>query len=165
MTKNLEKQLSHLAQLLQDAQNPKIVWEEMQILGEHAFDLQDEIMDNLDAAEEKETDITTVQQLFETREYVWDMMNQIALLEAQLKEKTFPDGKGETEYNKTAQKQKKQGCCCGHHQGTHCCSHQDESHECHCAHEHGDKKCCSGKGKKTSCAQKSTVKKTCSRKK
>ena len=81
------KKVEALNHLNEQAHNPKILWEEMQILGNQAFDLQDKIMLALDKAEETEVDISAVQQLFETREYVWDLMNQIALLEAHLKQR------------------------------------------------------------------------------
>lgn len=126
MTHTLTHQIEHLEELLETAQNPKILWEEMQILGGQAFDLQDKIMLALDRAEETETDIAAVQQLFETREYVWDLMNQIALLEAHLKEKTFPNGQGE----------KKAACSCHEHK-------DGKKHSCHCAHEHKGEACCS----------------------
>ncbi len=155
MTQSLKKQLTHLNKLLETSQNPKIVWEEMQILAANAFDLQDQIMAELDTAEQSETDIAAVQQLFETREYVWDIMNQIALAEAHLKEKTFPNGKGEKAHQSAAKTQK--GCCCGHHH-----THEQTGG---CAHHHTEKECCcSSKGTKSKCAQKSGATKKCCRK-
>ena len=153
MTHTLTHQIEHLEELLETAQNPKILWEEMQILGGQAFDLQDKIMLALDRAEETETDIAAVQQLFETREYVWDLMNQIALLEAHLKEKTFPNGQGE----------KKAACSCHEHKdgkkhSCHC-AHNHKEASCHCAHEHKGEACCSTQTgrKKCTCQSKKTA--------
>jgi len=150
MTHTLTNQINHLEELLKTAKNPKILWEEMQILGNQAFDLQDKIMLALDKAEETEVDISAVQQLFETREYVWDLMNQIALLEAHLKEKTFSNDKGE----------KKISCSC-HGQK------EEEKHSCCCSHGHKDKTCCSRKTgrKKCSCQNKKSAEKKCAPKK
>lgn len=161
MTHTLTHQIEHLEELLETAQNPKILWEEMQILGNQAFDLQDKIMLALDKAEETETDIAAVQQLFETREYVWDLMNQIALSEARLKEKTFPNGKGEkkTTCSCHGQKEGKKHSCC--------CSHEHKEENCCCTHKHKGEACCSAKTgrKKCSCQnKKSAEKKTAPRK-
>ena len=137
MIHTLTHQIKHLEKLLETDQNPKIIWEEMQNLGNQAFDLQDQIMLALDQAEETETDIQSVQQLFEAREYVWDLMNQIALLEAHLKDKTFPNGKGEKEHtccHHNAEKKKGDACHCNHthKEGHTCSSHSENKQGCCC---------------------------------
>ncbi len=121
----LAHHLHHLEEMVELAENPKLLWEEMQILGKKAFTLQEEMEELLNALEIETKEISAIQTLFETREKMWDMMNQLAAAELKLKEKTL---------TKSAQKEHK--CCCHHKHGEQCCH---EEHKCTC--HKGGKKC------------------------
>lgn len=123
----ITKKVNHLSKILENTNEPKILWEEMKILSGKAFDLQDEINDALTKLEETETDLIKLQSVFDTREMVWDMIAKIAIREMEVKEKATKGRKNATE-KKPAKREK---CCCGH---TH-----DDKHDCEC---HGDD--CSG---------------------
>ena len=118
----LAHHLHHLEEMLELANDPKLLWEEMQILGKKAFTLQEKMEAELNALEEELKEVSAVQTIFETREKMWDIMNQLAVAELKLKEKTL---------KKSPQK---------------CCSEKGE-HKCCCQHEHGEE-CCQKKGKK-----------------
>ena len=122
----LAHHLHHLEEMLEIANDPKLLWEEMQILGKKAFTLQEKMEQELNELEEELKEVSAVQTIFETREKMWDIMNQLAVAELKLKEKTL---------RKPAKK-----CC-----------HTKEEHKC-CCHEHGDK--CSCKKGKQSCKKK-----------
>lgn len=119
----LAHHLHHLEELLEVAENPKLLWEEMQILGKKAFDLQEKIEAEINELEKELKEVSAIQTVFETREKMWDIMSQLAMAELKLKEKTL---------TKTTKK-----CCC----------HKEEHHEGCCCHQ-GEHKCCSEKGKK-----------------
>ena len=133
MTKfeEITKKVNHLNKILENAIEPKILWEEMKILSAKAFDLQDEINDALVKLEETETDLIKLQSVFDTREMMWDMIAKIATRELEIKEKTTTGRKNATE--KTPARRKK--CCCGHtHDDKHDCCHSDK-HTCDCSEE------------------------------
>ncbi len=118
----LAHQLHHLEEMVELVNDPKLLWEEMQILGKKAFTLQEKMEKLLNVLEKETEEVSAVQTLFETRERMWDIMNQLAVAELKLKEKTLTK------------------------KGKKCCS-QKEEHKCCCHHEHSDK-CCQKKGKK-----------------
>ena len=122
----LAHHLHHLEEMLELANDPKLLWEEMQILGKKAFTLQEKMETELNELEEELKEVSAIQTLFETREKMWDIMNQLAVAELKLKEKTL---------TKPAKK-----CC-----------HGKTEHKC-CCHEHEDK--CSCKKGKKSCKKK-----------
>ncbi len=145
MQKEIENKLSKLSHLLETAQKPKILWEEIQIVSDHAFTLQDELTLLLDEAEESETDIQEIQDIFAAREAIWDAVSQIAKIEMQLKEKTFtkqPAEKNKKGCCRNKKKETKSHTCChthedsGHH---HCCGKHNHTseHSC-CCHSHED---------------------------
>ena len=138
MTKFAEitKKVTHLNKILENSNEPKILWEEMKILSGKAFDLQDEINAALNELEESETDLTKLQSVFDTREMVWDMIAKIATREMQVKEKATKGRKNAIE--KTPVKREK--CCCHHHEDETNCCHAD-SHTCDC-HAEGKNYCC-----------------------
>ena len=129
----LAHHLHHLQEMLELAQNPKLLWEEMQILGKKAFALQQEMEEELNELETELEEISAIQTLFETREKMWDIMNELALVELKLKEKTLT--KASSQKSLSAK----------------------EDHHC-CCHEHGEK-CCGKKGKCTSKNKGTTCKK------
>lgn len=88
-THEIAHKLHKLNHLFENAQNDKILWEEMQILSKSAFDLQDELLQLLDKHEKTEKDLIKLQAVFDARELVWDLINKIALREVEVKEKTF----------------------------------------------------------------------------
>lgn len=95
--------LQHLNKLLETANNPKILWEEMQIVSGKAFDLQEQIMAILDEEEKTEKNIARLQAVFEARELTWDIVAKIAERELEIKEKTHTK-KGKTDTPKTSKK-------------------------------------------------------------
>ncbi len=121
---DLTDHIHQLKLLLKTAKDPKLLWEEMQILGKKAFNLQEKIEKELKELEQSAKEITAVQMIYETRESMWDIMNQIATKELELKNKPHPATMPEHH------------CCC-HHHGEGCCCHEEKS----------QKKCCC-KGKK-----------------
>ncbi len=132
MKTETSEKLSRLNQLAKTAQNPKILIEEMRIVSNEAFQIQEKLMQELDEAEAIETNIEAVQELFEVRELVWDTINQIALREKDVKEHT----QSREAFEKHQKEQKKhahESCCCGHH-------HEEDTHEC-CGHHH-NQTCC-----------------------
>ena len=122
----LAHHLHHLEEMLELANDPKLLWEEMQILGKKAFTLQEKMEAELNELEEELKEVSAIQTIFETREKMWDIMNQLAVAELKLKEKTL---------TKSDKK-----CC-----------HEKAEHTC-CCHEHEDK--CSCKKGKKSCKKK-----------
>jgi len=135
MTKetDLAHHIHNLKMMVDVANDPKLLWEEMQILGKKAFKLQEKMDNLLNELEEEATEITSIQMLSDTREMMWDLMNQLATRELELKEKPHPK-------------------CCSHEH--HCCCHEhaEEHHSC-CCHGHKEHQCsqknkCTKKGKK-----------------
>lgn len=116
------KKIETLNHLNEQAHNPKILWEEMKIVSDKSFKLQEEILELIQKAEETETDIAVLQQLFSTREIVWDLIDDIAAQELFIKEKTH-----------TPQKKK----CCRKKNEEKCSCEKDDNHTCET-----EKKCC-----------------------
>lgn len=148
MQEEIKNHLIKLNNLLETAQNPKILLEEMQILSDKAFILQDELNVLLDKAEQAETDISELQQIFATREVVWDAITGIAKREMEVKEKSFKNHatKPQDDLVKTTHSH----CSCSHHaeKEHHCCHNHTEEHHCCCHHEEEKapkKSCCKGK--------------------
>ncbi|MBR6231781.1 MAG: hypothetical protein IKQ99_01625 [Alphaproteobacteria bacterium] len=128
----LAHHLHHLEEMLELTNDPKLLWEEMQILGKKAFALQEKMEAELNDLENELKEVSAVQTIFETREKMWDIMNQLAMAELKLKEKTL---------TKSPKK-----CCCKKEEHKCCCHHKE--HEKHC-----EKKCACKKGK-TKCKKK-----------
>lgn len=144
MNKNLNKYIKQLTILSEQSQNKKILLEEMHLISQKAFALQDKIMGELDLIEATETDITKIQAAFAARESIWDIMTGLMQRELELKEKTY--------HKETAEERKKrheeimndeqgQGCCGSHN---HCCckNHNGHSDSCENKPEKPKKKCC-----------------------
>ena len=162
MEQNIDQKLNRLSHLAETAENPKILLEEIRLVSAEAFQLQDDLMALLDEAEKVETDIETVQTLFETRESVWDVINKIALREKEIKESHA--SREAFKKHQAQEKGKKQAsdCHCEHHDdtevhanGCHCGhhgEHEEHTHECCCRHhgEHEEQahECCCGHHKK-----------------
>lgn len=133
MEKTLQDLTRQLLALAQSAADERVLPQEMVLIQEKAFEVQEKMMAELEQAEEKANDIRSIQDIFQIREDVWDIMNNLAIREAEVKAKF-----GLKEEVKPA----KHHCCCGHH-------HEDE-HECCCKNKKTTKtKCCSKKEKKT----------------
>lgn len=118
----MEKMIHQLEHLLQEAQNPKLLWEEMQIVSKKAFDLQDKIMAELERIEKNEQDIERVQALFDLRENVWDIMTQIATRELAVKEKT---------HHPKSPSRHEAGCMCHNPENSKKTEHSACCHHCH----------------------------------
>lgn len=168
MQQIIEEKLYQLNQLNETAHNKKILLEEMRIVSEKAFDLQEEIMSLLDAAELTERDVEAMRELFDTREAVWNTMNEIALRELEVKEKSYQK---QTGYCRTDSSIKKCHCSdketnkdvchcstdctcdnnCHCHDGDRCsdiCTCENDSHCSHCK-EDATAKCCSDNKEET----------------
>lgn len=120
MQQIIEEKLYQLNKLNETAHNKKILLEEMRIVSQKAFDLQEEIMSLLDAAELTERDVEAMRELFDTREVVWNTMNEIALRELEIKEKSYH----------------KQSSCCHSNKATgncHCSGNKTSSETCRCS--------------------------------
>lgn len=141
MAPDISHLIEHLEQLLKDAENPKILWEEMQLISKKAFELQEEILSILDARENTETDVARLQAVFDKREQVWDIMNRLAVLELTLKEKTFKKG-GKIKKTGSQNHSEQKACSCTH---AHCHCQQEE--DTHTPPEHKHCCCCEGKKK------------------
>ena len=138
---DLNKDIQKLTHLVEQSKNKKLLWEEMQIISEKAFDLQDKIMAELDRTEALEKDIVKVQAAFNARESIWELMSQITERELELKTKAhhketpFERAKRHKEVMADVHKE----CACGHHHGG-----------CGCHHHAAE--CCHGEKKKGKCA-------------
>ncbi|MBR3913182.1 MAG: hypothetical protein IKJ28_03005 [Alphaproteobacteria bacterium] len=117
MQQIIEEKLYQLNKLNETAHNKKILLEEMRIVSEKAFDLQEEIMSLLDVAELTERDVEAMRELFDTREAVWNTMNEIALRELEVKEKSY-------------------------HKQTNCCRTDSTTKKCHCSDKESNKDAC-----------------------
>ena len=129
---NITQKLNQLAKLHENAQEKKILWEEMKILSAKAFDLQDEIIKSLDQLEQTETDLVKLQSVFDTREMVWDIIAKIAMRELEVKEKTTKGHKNAHEKMPAKQTIKQHTCCCHDHT----CDCDKHSHDCCCDTKH-----------------------------
>ena len=149
MEKTLQDLTRQLLALAQSAADERVLPQEMVLIQEKAFEVQEKMMAELEQAEEKANDIRSIQNIFQIREDVWDIMNNLAIREAEVKAKF-----GLKEEVKPA----KHHCCCHHH--------HEEKHECCCGHHHEDEHECCCKNKKTTktkcCSKKE--KKTCRKK-
>lgn len=125
MIGEITKKMEILNKLKETANNPKILWEEMKIVADKSFKLQEDILDLIKQAEETEQNVAALQSLFETREMVWDIIEEITELEIKSKEKAH------TKKSKCASKK---DSCCKHNN----CEEKPES-ECTghcCCHKH-----------------------------
>ena len=136
MQNTLNKNIQKLTKLVEQSQNKRLLWEEMQLISAKAFELQDAIMAELDKAEASETDIVKVQAAFTARESIWNLMTQITGREQELKEKAHhketPAERAKRHKEVMADAHKHEHCCCGHHHEDACGCHH---HKC------GGKKC------------------------
>ncbi len=166
----IEEKLSRLAELAETAQNKKILIEEMRLVSAKAFELQDELMSLLDAQELVEKEFDAIQELFDIREAVWDIVNKIALRELDVKEKslskeTYQSMKAEAKEHHCCGEHAHDGECCGEHaHDGECCGGHAHDGECCGGHAHDGECCgghahdgeCCGKKKKGGCCRKKT---------
>ena len=101
----------------------------MKLVQEKAFAVQEEMMQLLEQQEQATNDIKTIQDIYQIREDVWDIMNTLAIRETEIKAKFGIKGESP----------KAEHTCCHHHDDHECCC--DHHHKGECCHEH-DKKCC-----------------------
>lgn len=142
MKSEMEQKLDYLNKLLKTAQNPKILLEEMRLVSEKAFDLQDELMQILNKIEETETNINTIQNAFSTRETVWDLVNKIALREKELIDSHSSRSAFKAHQKERSKSQKENAssneCVCNHNGTDKSCEHDADcschSHQCSCCH-------------------------------
>ena len=142
MPNTLNVLIQKLTKLTEQSRNKKLLWEEMQLISQKSFELQEKIMDELDKIEALETDIIKVQSAFATRESIWDLMRQITDREQELKEKTYhketPTERAKRHKEVMADAHEHH-CCCGHHHHDECCEHKASKK---CAKSNGKKHCC-----------------------
>ncbi len=131
MQKQLEEKTAQLIHLSLAAQNKKILPEECVVISNQAFQLENEILTLIDAAEEKETDIKTVRLLYDLRENVWDIVGKITAREEEIKAKSL--NKDTYRENKEAFQAETEHGCCHHHGECHCGEIQETTHISHCA--------------------------------
>ena len=123
MQKQLEEKLTELIHLSQTAQNKKILPEECVIVTNQAFQLENEILTLIEAEEATESDIKSVQMLYDLRENVWDIVGKITAREEEVKEKSL--NKETYRENKEAfRAEKEQEHCCHHHHAGCCCGEE-----------------------------------------
>ena len=140
MDKKLQDLTRQLLALSKSAAEAKVLPQEMQIIQEKAFKVQEDMMELLQHEEETTNDIREIQNIFQIREDVWDIMNTLAVREAEVKAKFGIKGESP----------KAEHTCCHHHDGEKCCcGHHHNDEEC-CHHDH--KKCC--KKEKKTCPKK-----------
>lgn len=132
----ITEKVNKLNRLLENANKPKILWEEIKIVSDKAFDLQDEIIMDLDKLEKQEKDLIKLQSVFDTREIVWDLMAKIASRELVIKEKTTKNHENAHE---------KHACGCGHHDDGCCHGHSHDEDNCGCGCDEDDCGCGHGK--------------------
>ncbi len=134
MQKQLEEKLTELIHLSQTAQNKKILPEECVIVTNQAFQLENEILTLIEAEEAAETDIKSIQMLYDLRENVWDIVGKITAREEEVKAKAhIKETYRENKEAFRAEKEQEQCCCHHHHAG--CCCGEEKSHAhqpCHC---------------------------------
>ena len=133
MEKTLQDLTRQLLALSKSAAEDKVLPQEMQLIQEKAFKVQEEMMELLTEQEATTSDIREVQNIFQIREDVWDIMNNLAIREAEVKAKFGIKGESP----------KAEHTCCHHH-------HHDG--ECCCGHHHEEKTCC--KKEKKTCRKK-----------
>jgi len=133
MEKTLQDLTRQLLALSKSAAEDKVLPQEMQLIQEKAFRVQEEMMELLTEQEATTSDIREVQNIFQIREDVWDIMNNLAIREAEVKAKFGIKGESP----------KAEHTCCHHH-------HHDG--KCCCSHHHEEKKC--GKKEKKTCHKK-----------
>ena len=133
MDKTLQDLTRQLLALSKSAAEEKVLPQEMQLIQEKAFKVQEEMMELLQQQEETTNDIREIQNIFQIREDVWDIMNTLAIRETEIKAKFGIKGESP----------KAEHTCCHHH-------HHDG--ECCCGHHHEGKKCC--KKEKKTCRKK-----------
>lgn len=135
MKNTLNAQIAQLTKLVEQSQNKRLLWEEMQLISQKAFELQDKIMAELDKTEALETDVVKVQAAFSARESIWDLMDQITTREQELKARTHhreTPAEREKRHREVMAEATKHTCCCGHHaHGDNCCGDHPENCCCH----------------------------------
>lgn len=84
---SFEENVQQLIKLSAEIQKPRLGAEKIKTLSRQAFAIQDEIMAQLQEKEDQETDIVLIQNIFKTRELVWDIMKKIEMAELAVLEK------------------------------------------------------------------------------
>ena len=130
MDRTIQDLTRQLLALSKSAAEEKVLPQEMQLIQQKAFEVQEQMMQLLDEQEKETQDIHTIQDIFQIREDVWDIMKNLAIREAEVKAKFGIKGESP---------KAEHSCCCGHHH---------KKGECCCGHHHDEKKCCQ-KEKKT----------------
>ena len=129
MNKTLQDLTRQLLALSKSAANEKVLPQEINLIQEKAFKVQEEMMELLQTQEENTSDIHEIQNIFQIREDVWDIMNTLAVREAEIKAKFGIKGEKPKAEHTCCHHHHKEECCCGHHHKEKCC--QKEKRSCH----------------------------------
>lgn len=127
MNKTLQDLTRQLLALSKSAADEKVLPQEMKIIGQKAFEIQEQMMRLLEEEEQKTNDIHAIQNIFQIREDVWDIMNTLAIREAEIKAKFGIKGETPAAEHKCCHHHHGDECCCGHHHRDECCHKHDKS--------------------------------------
>lgn len=133
MDKTIQDLTRQLLALSKSAAEEKVLPQEMQLIQQKAFEVQEQMMTLLEKEEKTTNDIRAIQNIFQIREDVWDIMNNLAIREAEVKAKFGIKGESPKAEHSCHHHHEK-GCCCEQH------------HNPKCQHE-GKKKCCKKEGR------------------
>lgn len=139
MDRTLQDLTRQLLALSKSAADEKVLPQEMRLIGQKAFEIQEQMMHLLEKEEENIKDVRAIQNIFQIREDVWDIMNNLAIRETEIKAKFGIKGESP----------KAEHTCCHHHHDDKCCCKHHSKEKC-CKKE--NKKCC--KKEKKSCRKK-----------
>ena len=116
MDKTIQDLTKRLLALSKSAAEEKVLPQEMQLIQQKAFEVQEQMMTLLEQEEKNTKDIRTIQNIFQIREDVWDIMNNLAIRETDVKAKFGIKGESpKAEHTCTCHHHNKSGCCCEHH--------------------------------------------------
>ena len=121
MVKTLQDLTRQLLALSRSAADDKVLPQEMQIIQEKAFAVQEEMMQLLEQQEQNTNDIREIQNIYQIREDVWDIMNTLAIREAEVKAKFGIKGQSPKAKHHCCHHAHQEECCCHGHQEKECC--------------------------------------------
>ena len=131
MSKTLQDLTRQLLALSKSAADEKVLPQEMRLIQEKAFAVQEEMMALLQQQEDSANDIREIQNIFQIREDVWDIMNNLAIREAEVKAKFGIKGESpKAEHTCCHHHKKGEKCCCGHHHDEKNCTCKKEKKTC-----------------------------------
>ena len=130
MDKTIQDLTRQLLALSKSAAEEKVLPQEMQLIQQKAFEVQEQMMTLLEKEEKTTKDIRAIQNIFQIREDVWDIMNNLAIREAEVKAKFGIKGESPKAAHECCHHHKKGECCCKHHHDAEKCC-KKEKKTCH----------------------------------